>query len=530
MRTPFDRRLLLKAALSAPLLKTLIPNLAYGQVTAPPKRIVFWFQPGGVCHAHYHVAQGSTESSWSYDNTGDRHTLLPLVPFKSRTVHFDSDERVIDSVKPDSDSTKLSDGDKLPFGLTDLAGCVGPDVDKPPDAMGRPTRELTIGHQCPVSLLTGRFPKKLPLAQRIGEAVWDPQGESIDVAIGKAIGKGSVQLGVYAQGPQYNLSFRNNGERVPIVDDPRQSFDRLFTGIPAVPGVDPARIALEKKMKRREAVFEAAYAQYQQLKPSLVSPDQARLQQHFDAYKEIQDRLTQLPGAGGSNCHSPAKPPAVLNLNDPMTMPQRGKMMLDQTVLAMACDVSRVFNLSWTFAATNQVFSFLPGFANPDPTNYVPVPDGHHPLSHDSYGAGLKVVTPTNQAAFEKKRRIERWYAEQLAYFLTQLDAVKEADGSSMLDNTIVVVVNEMSHSGAHNNSNMPIRLYGNARGAFPTGRYLALPQTPLNNLYVSLANAMGVPITTFGESRFDYQYVGPSTKWQWTPVKTLTTGRLAQL
>jgi hypothetical protein len=523
-----NRRLLLKAALGMPLLRTLLPGAALGQVAAPPKRIVFWFQPGGVCHAHYHVAPGSTQTSWSYDPTGNKHTLLPLVPFHDRTIHFDSDERVAESVKLETDWTKLTDGDKLPFGLTDMAGCLGPDLDKPPDAMGRPTRELTIGHQGPVSLLTGRFPKKLPLAERIGEAVWDPQGESIDVAIGKAIGKGSVQLGVNAQGPQYNLSFRNNGERVPIVDDPRQSFDRLFTGIPRVPGADPARVELERKMKRREAVFEASYARYQSLKPGLVGPDQQRLQQHFDAYKEIQDRLTKLPSSGGNNCHSPDAPPAILNINDPATLPVRGKMMMDQTVLAMACDVSRVFNLSWTFAATNQIFSFLPGFDTPHGSGVSP--DGHHPLSHDSYGAGFKVVTPTNIAAFEKKRLIERWYAEQLAYFLGQLDAVKEADGSTMLDNTIVVVLNEMSHSGAHNNSNMPIRLYGNARGGFATGRYLALPQTPLNNVWVSLANAMGVPITTFGEPRFDYQYVGPSTKWQWTPVKTVTTGRLAQL
>lgn len=511
--TRFDRRLLLKAALGVPLLRTLAPSTAFAD-SAPPKRIVFWFQPGGVCHPHYHVAPGSTETAWSYDATGSTHTLLPLVPFKSRTVHFDSALRVAEQAKAADDWTKLGDGAKMPFGLTDLAGCVGPDVDKPNDAAGHPTRELTIGHQGPVSLLTARFPEKLPLDQRIGEAVWRPRGESIDVAIARALGTTAVQLGVNAQGPQYNLSFKNDGERLPIIDDPRNSFERLFTGIPEVPGVDPTRAALERTMRRRSAVFEHAYARFRAIDGSLNVPDKQRLAQHFDAFKEIHDRLTTLPPVS-AQCHSPARPPTVMNLNDPIALPTRGKLMMDQMVLALACNVSQVFNMSWTFAATNQVFSFLPGFGLPDPTGMVS-PDGHHPLSHDSYGAGFEVVSPANQASFDKKRRIERWYAEQLAYFLTQLNAVPEADGSTLLDNTIVVVINEMSHSGAHNNSNMPIRLYGNARGAFPTGRYLALPTTPLNNLWVSLANAMGVPMTTFGEPRFDYQYTGNATRYQW--------------
>src|SRR5262249_10191648 len=154
-------------------------------------------------------------TNWNYDATDGLHTLLPLVPYKDRTVHFDSQERVADYTKADNDWTKLTDAEKTPFGLTDMAGCLGPAVAKPPAASGHPTRELTIGHQCPVSLLTGRFPMKLPPELRVGEAVWQPKGESIDYAIARQLGVQSVQLGVNAQGPQYNLSYKNDGERLP---------------------------------------------------------------------------------------------------------------------------------------------------------------------------------------------------------------------------------------------------------------------------------------------------------------------------
>lgn len=521
-----NRRDLLKAAIGAPLLKTLLPREARAQAAmTPPKRVVFWFQPGGVCHSQYHPAWGSTETHWTYDAAGDKHTLLPLLPYKDRTIHFDAQERVENFTKADSDWTKLTDADKTPFGLTDMAGCLGPDPDKPLDANGHPTRELTIGHGSPVSLMTARHPVKMGTSG--GEAVWQPKGESIDVAIARHLGVQSVQLGVNAQGPGFNLSYKNDGERLPIIDDPRVSFERLFTGIPRVPGVDPARAALERKMRLRSAVFESSYARFRALEPSLQAPDRARLNQHFDAYKHIQDRLTRLPPAAGNQCHSPDAPAANLNLHDPLGLPARGRLMMDQMVLALACNVTPVITMSWTFAATNQVFSFLPGFGN---SPFGPLPDGHHPLSHDSYGAGFQVVTADNQAAFEKKRRIERWYSEQLAYFLDALKAIPEADGSTLLDNTLVVALNEVSHSGAHNNSNLPIRLYGNLRGAFRTGRYVVLPQTPLNNLYVSIANAMGVPMTTFGEPRYDYTYTGPSTRWQWTAQKTAIVGPLAAL
>ncbi|MBL8957552.1 MAG: DUF1552 domain-containing protein [Myxococcaceae bacterium] len=521
-----DRRSLLKAALGAPLLKTLLPSTSFGQAAAPPKRIIFWFQPGGVCHAHYHVRPNSTATDWGYDAAGDTHTLLPLLPYKDRTIHFDSDDRVTESVKADDDWTKLTDGSKHPFGLTDMAGCLGPDPTKPPDAMGRPTRELTIGHESFASLMTGRFPTR-------NAGGWEARGESIDVAIGKVLGAGtrirSVQLGVNSNGTGFGLSYQNDGQRLPTVDDPRQSFQTLFAGIPSMPGVDPARAELERKMKRRGRAMELAYARFQGLESGLAAPDRTRMQQHFDAYRDIEQRLTELPMVTSSACRSPMAPASNLNINDPLTLPARGKLMMDQAVLAMACDVSRVFTLSWTHSATNHVFSFLPGFTTMPGPNNEPSPDGHHPLSHDAYGAGFAVVTDANRAAFDKKRRIERWYAEQLAYFLGQLDSIREADGSTLLDNTVVVTLNEIYHSGAHNNSNLPVRLYGNARGAFQTGRYLMLGHTPLNSLYVSLANAVGVPMTTFGEPRFDYQFTGPFTRWQWQS-KSVTTGRIASL
>jgi hypothetical protein len=514
-----DRRLLLKAAAGAPLLSLLVPHAALGQAATPPKRIVFWFQPCGVAHRYYHVRPNSTEHDWGYDPAGDMHSLLPLVPFKDITVHFDAQERVSTLALPNGDALKWSDNRKMPFGLTDLAGCTAEDPLRPRDMNGNPTREFTVGHESFVAMLTGRYPVGTVVSNGGSTGVeWATQGDSIDVALGKELGQTtrfkSVQLGL-AGYQNFGLSFAD-GVRLPIQDDPRRSFEMLFQGIPRTPGVDPAAEALRRKMARRAAAFSGAVERFTALKSGMATPDARRLQQHFDAYRDVQLRLTQAPSVNSLECHAPDAPPANLNLSDALTLPQRMQLMMDQAVLGLACDLTRVMTISWTFAATNQIFSFLPGFDAPLGPGGAPSPDGHHPLSHDAYNGVDEPTTAGQLASYDKLRRIERWYAERLSSFLTALRDVTEPDGSTLLDNTVVVVINEISHSGAHNNSNMPFRLYGNLRGKIRSGRYLALPATPLNDLYVSLANALDLPWTTFGQPRFDYRFIGSPTRWQW--------------
>jgi hypothetical protein len=516
---PFSRRELLAACSSAPLLAALLPRHAFAQAATPPRRIVFWFQPGGVAHEAYWVRPGSTETNWGYDTTGDRHELLPLAPFHDITLHFDALERVQSLQLPANDSRRWEESTKLPMGLTDLAGCVGPHPLKPLEN-GNPTRELTIGHDSAVSLLTGRFPHGRVYTAGSGTFVeWLSVGESFDVAIARELGVGarisSVQLGAMS-GPSFSLSTQGMGRRLPVQQDPRQSFQSLFAGIPQTPGVDPQAEALRRKAARRKSALDVAFARFRELEGGLTSVDRTRARQHFEAYRDVEARLTTPPMVTSPACRAPMTPPAQLNLDDPLRLPDFVSMMVDQTVLALACDVTRVATLSWTFAASNQVYSFLPGFTAPIGPNGEPSADGHHPLTHDAYDGSFKVSSPANQAAFDKLRRIGRWYAEQLASFLSRLQAIREPDGSTLLDNTLVVVLNELNHGGAHNNGNLPVRVYGGLRGRLRTGRYLPLPATPINDLYVSLANALGVPWTTFGEPRFDYRMSGGPTNWQW--------------
>jgi len=99
-------------------------------------------------------------------------------------------------------------------------------------------------------------------------------------------------------------------------------------------------------------------------------------------------------------------------------------------------------------------------------------------------------------------QQINRYHADQVAYILSRMKELKEADGSSLLDNSMVVYGAGISDGNRHNNENLPIVLAGKGGGTIRTGRHVRYPEeTPLNNLFISMMERMGVHTDTFGDS-----------------------------
>lgn len=90
---------------------------------------------------------------------------------------------------------------------------------------------------------------------------------------------------------------------------------------------------------------------------------------------------------------------------------------------------------------------------------------------------------------------------------ITKLKAVPESDGQALFDHSVILWCSQIGY-GSHDLANLPRVIAGDANGYFKTGRYLKLPASPKskrgqphNDLLVSLANAVDVPITTFGNA-----------------------------
>ncbi len=153
-------------------------------------------------------------------------------------------------------------------------------------------------------------------------------------------------------------------------------------------------------------------------------------------------------------------------------------------VSAFGCDLSRVVNWHVRGAFCEGSCDFG-GSTNPEML---------HVLSHDYLGDFVKV---------------KRAMFEQVAYFAQQLKQTPDRGGTTMLDNTLIVLTSEIA--AGHTHSRMPFVTIGGKNMGVKTGRAMKLPVlfkgntnvardgTPHSMLFVSILNMMGVPDTWFG-------------------------------
>jgi len=115
-------------------------------------------------------------------------------------------------------------------------------------------------------------------------------------------------------------------------------------------------------------------------------------------------------------------------------------------------------------------------------------PLGHHSLSHGGWS--------------EELRKIDEFHVRQFALLIEKMDGIREADGSTLLDNTLLTFGSGLGQGAAHTYDRLPILVAGSGGGRFKTGFHLKCPdRTPLANLWLTQAQAMGVGQERFADS-----------------------------
>jgi hypothetical protein len=122
---------------------------------------------------------------------------------------------------------------------------------------------------------------------------------------------------------------------------------------------------------------------------------------------------------------------------------------------------------------------------------------------------------PDDATSVRNLSRVQRWYAKQVAEFITMLKAIPEGNGTAY-DNTIILWKNELGDPARHMNNNLPFILAGGG-GTWKRGRYLkfgsgteyAESREPHNRLLTSLANQYGANVSNFGDPRYSGELPG---------------------
>ena len=116
----------------------------------------------------------------------------------------------------------------------------------------------------------------------------------------------------------------------------------------------------------------------------------------------------------------------------------------------------------------------------------------YHGLSHHG----------NDEAAIKHLITLEAYQIEQFGKFVERLAKMTDGD-RTMLDSTAVLFGSGIGDANSHKNSDLPIVLAG---GGFRHGEFKKIPtmglsKVPLCNLYVDLAQRMGVETESFGNS-----------------------------
>lgn len=304
-------------------------------------------------------------------------------------------------------------------------------------------------------------------------------GISLDQHLAKTVGKASkfpsLEFGVQVRSATVwsRMSYKGPDQPVPPEEDPYQAFDRIFGSFSKNVG------EIQRLRAQRKSVLDAVKQEFGALQSKLGSADRQKLESHLSGVRAVEKLLE-----GSTTLPAGCAPPTMgnkINTTDNKNYPTIGKLFMDLTAMTLACDLSRIVTLQWSRAVSN--------ISMP----WINVSDGHHSLSHEG---------DSNGTAESKLIKINTWYAEQFAYLLGKLDSIPEGNGT-MLDNTIVVWGNELGKGNSHTRRDIPFVLAGSCDGYFQTDRHYVYNKDPHNNLLVSLANAMGDPIKTFGNPKY---------------------------
>ncbi len=266
----------------------------------------------------------------------------------------------------------------------------------------------------------------------------------------------------------YSCAYSQNiswiGPKTPLakIFGPQLLFDLLFQDSAQGPGV------AEKRFRHRQSVLDFVRKDATSLRGKLGRSDRDKLDEYLHSVRDVEQRLQTM----STGCDTPL-PPA-----DDVRLGEQLKAMSDLMVLGLRCDLTRVMTFMLGNGGSNRSFGFLPG-----------VSGAHHELSHHR-------GDPAIQAQLQI---IDAWEIEQFGYLLQKLKSVTERDGSSLLDNCLVMFSSEIADGNSHGHTDLPVLLAGRLGGAVKPGRHIRREE-PLANLYTSILNAVGVPNSKFGD------------------------------
>lgn len=266
------------------------------------------------------------------------------------------------------------------------------------------------------------------------------------------------------------MSWTANGVAIPGETSPSKLFKALF-----IEGTDEEIAQEMKEFQRGRSILDTVLGEAKKLEKDLGHRDREKLEEYLTSVRDLEVRLQESE-------NWVQKPKPKVEAEPPKDITDKadaiGKQRLMNDMIAMALRTDSTRTITFQLSGMNAVPA-IPG-----------VGQDWHNLSHHG----------KDQNKIDELKIIEEAEFDVFNDFLAQLKSIEE-NGRSLLDHTAILFGSNLGNASSHNWRNLPIILAG---GGYRHGSYVAHDaedNTPLANLFVELAQRMGVNAEAFGSS-----------------------------
>ncbi len=276
-----------------------------------------------------------------------------------------------------------------------------------------------------------------------------------------------------------NISWYGTEHVAPSMRDPRKAYRRLF-----------ATQEINASRNITDLVLEDARS----MQRNLGYADREKFSEYFDSIRTIETQVERLEDLKDELSKVKFAEPADAYL-------PRGeyiRLMGDLMVVALQTGLTNIATFMIGPERWDTPYMFETLFDKPR---------SHHQMSH-------------NQGKFiDDLLKVDRFHMEQFAYLVEKMDSIEEANGTSLLDNTIFTYGSGLGDGATHQYSSLPIIVAGSGGGKLITGKHLNLANQSipdpakerkysqptnglsLNNLWLTQAKALGLKLDRFADS-----------------------------
>jgi len=279
---------------------------------------------------------------------------------------------------------------------------------------------------------------------------------------------GSLEFGVAVPNradPWTRLSYSGSNKPIAPIDDPHQMLQKMYG-----------------QMKDKESlvsILDDVADDLKSISSKLSKEDRQLLEAHMSLVRKVEMDLKVAEKESSADHPEPEIDPNIELIND--NTPKISRAQIDLMVNGFANDMMRVSTLQFMRSVGQARMRWLD------------INDGHHSLSHK----------PDNdKSAYDKLMKINKWFAGELSYLCKRLKQTPEPGGDgTMFDHTVIVWVNELGKGNNHTLNNIPFTIIGGGLDV-KMGRALQMPDVTHNRLLMTIANAFGNELKSFGEEK----------------------------